>query len=145
MSSECLEDIEFETRADIHELTVQREYFNKIRNGTKTVEGRAGKVDAKHCIHENYREGQTRFKVGDKLRFSISGDRQSMEEDSVTCQITKVVFHDTFEDMLSGSGLEKCLPGVASVKEGVQIYRGFCGYEQRETEFGVVGIHVKVL
>ena len=144
-----LEDIEFQTKEDCHELSVQKQYFNKIRDGSKTVEGRAGKVDAKNNILENYKKGETRFKVGDKLRFTISGDTNNSGKEtvdhSVTCKITKVVFHDTFKDMLSGAGLEKCLPGVNSVEEGVEIYRSFSGYRQRELEFGVVGIHLEVL
>ena len=148
-TADKLEDIEFQTKEDCHELSVQRQYFNKIRDGSKTVEGRAGKIEAKNNILENYAKGETRFKVGDKLRFTISGDTNRSEKNtvdqSVTCRITKVVFHDTFKDMLAGDGLEKCLPGVSSVEEGVQIYRSFSGYRQRELEFGVVGIHLEVL
>ena len=144
-------DLEFKRNGNCHELSVQKEYFAKIKDGTKTVEGRAGKIDTENDIHENYRQKETNFKVGHTVKFIISGhsaDSESeseSESESVACEITRVEFHETFEEMLTKSGLSTCLPGIKSMEEGVRIYRGFSGYQQREELYGVVGIHLRVI
>jgi ASC-1-like (ASCH) protein len=144
-------DLEFKRCGNCHELSVQKEYFLKIRDGFKTVEGRAGKVDTENNIHENYKERTTSFKIGDQIRFKISGNeklsrsKDMIVSENVTCEITGVLFYDTFKEMLVESGLSNCLPGVKSIEEGVRIYRGFNGYQKREERYGVIAIHVKVL
>ena len=144
-------DLEFKWNGNCHELSVQKEFFTKIREGIKTVEGRAGKIDTENNILENYREKETSFKAGHKTRFTISGNEESECSgnvaliETVTCEITRVEFYETFEEMLAKSGLSNCLPGIQSMEEGVRIYRSFSGYQEREEQFGVVGIHVKLL
>lgn len=117
-----------------HRLSVQREYFNKIKTGLKTIEGRAGKPG------EDYKSGATSFRPGDRIQFSISGDSGS----HVTCEVTDVKFYSSFQAMLLESGLDRCLPGVPDVEVGVGIYQGFPGYKERELEFGVAAIHIKL-
>ena len=137
------EDLEFKRNGNRHDLTVHRKFFDKIRDGIKTVEGRAGKIDTKNGILENYRTKETSFEVGHTIRFTISGNEESSE--GVVCEITKLEFHDSFQEMLAKSGISSCLPGIGSMEEGIRIYRGFSGYAEREKQYGVVGIHLNVL
>merc|ERR1712004_298218 len=113
-------DIQFWLSATMntHHLDVQSRYFNKIVDGSKTVEGRVGEVDPGKNIHEDYITGVTSYHVGDQLRFTISGIADQRE--SALCEITKLEFFSSFEEMLNGCGLEQCLPGVDDIQEGGQ-------------------------
>ena len=127
-----------------HELSVQEQYFKSIKDGIKTVEGRAGNIVAEQNIFEIYKENKTHFKAGQMIRFTVSGNENDLA-DSVICEITKIEFYDSFEEMLTGCGLHNCLPGILSTETGVGVYRGFGGYLEREKLYGVVGIHLQVL
>ena len=57
---------------------------------------------------------------------------------------------DTFGAMLKDCGLEACLPGCKSIKEGCRIYRSFACFDGRtyadvEAESGVMAIRVQPL
>ena len=125
-----------------HQLDVQEYYFNKIEEGTKTVEGRAGKVDTSKNINENYKEHRSIYKAGDRLQFTVSGKENSK---TLLCDITAVKFYDGFENMLRQSGLQNCLPDIDSIDKGVEIYRSFPGYADREVKYGAVGIHIRLI
>ncbi|KAD6453015.1 hypothetical protein E3N88_07720 [Mikania micrantha] len=61
--------------------------------------------------------------------------------------ITYIKFQDvhwyaSFSDMLAAEGLAKVVPGVETIKEGIQIYRKFYS-EEREKSNGVLAILVK--
>jgi len=125
-----------------HHLDVQLCYFNKIKNGSKTVEGRVGEVDPSNDINENYKAGVTSYNVGDHLKFTISSEESG---EMVMCEITQLEFFASFEEMLSGCGLDQCLPGISDLEEGVRIYRSFPNYANLEKDYGAVGIHIKLL
>lgn len=127
----------------VHELSVQKEYFVKIQNGEKTVEGRAGNVVPENNINEDYKNAKTMYKDGDQIRFVIFGCEKSGE--SVLCKITKHEFFPIFKDMLTSCGLSKCLPRITDMDEAVRIYRSFSGFKEREIKFGVIGIHLKIV
>merc|ERR1719277_100121 len=46
-----------------HQLSVNKEYFDKIMVGQKSVEGRAGKVDDTKGINEDYKNNLTMYKA----------------------------------------------------------------------------------
>ena len=127
----------------VHTLSVQKQYFDAIKAGTKIVEGRVGKIDASKGINENYKQSESIYKQDDEIKFLISGEEETSEV--LMCKILKVEFFDTIEDMLKVSGLSNCLPGITSYKEGVEIYHGFPSYAEREKLYGAIGIYVEVL
>jgi ASC-1-like (ASCH) protein len=51
--------------------------------------------------------------------------------------------YSTFAEMLRSEGLEKCLPGIFSIEDGVAIYRQFYSKEE-EAQFGVLAFKVIV-
>ena len=129
-----------------HTLDVRQPYFDLIKSGVKTIEGRAGLVAEDRGIHENYKLRESKYKQGDTLLFTLA---RSTTEDTgdagiISCTITDISFFASFEDMLSSCGLLNCLPNINTLTEGVDVYRSFPGYEQREKDFGVVGIHLRV-
>ncbi|KAJ4723551.1 RNA-binding ASCH domain protein [Melia azedarach] len=59
----------------------------------------------------------------------------------MTLQVQCVRHHDSFPEMLEAESLEKVLPGVKTIEEGVQIYRNFYA-EEKERYNGVLAICV---
>ncbi|KAG6554005.1 hypothetical protein Mapa_004922 [Marchantia paleacea] len=98
----------------------QEPYFSQLKDGIKTVEGR--------CASGDY----SKIQVGDFL----------LVNQSLILTVQDVKRYSTFEEMLEIEGLSSVLPGVATIIEGVQVYRKFYS-EVREKEAGVVGIHVQ--
>ncbi|KAE9600409.1 putative PUA-like domain-containing protein [Lupinus albus] len=99
------------------ELHVQEPFFSQLKDGLKTIEGR--------CATSKY----SRIELGDlilinkSMVFEVQGIRQ----------------YPTFSDMLEAERMEKVLPGVESVEEGLEVYRRFYT-EEKELENGVLAI-----
>ncbi|KFK37772.1 hypothetical protein AALP_AA3G027600 [Arabis alpina] len=101
------------------ELHVQEPYFTQLKNGMKTAEGRCA--------------------VGDYNR--ISPGAFILFNKCLLLEVQDVHFYTSFSEMLRVEGLDKVLPGVESIEEGVQVYRNFYP-EEKERMNGVVAILV---
>ncbi|XP_076910774.1 uncharacterized protein LOC143568509 isoform X2 [Bidens hawaiensis] len=101
------------------ELHVQEPFFSQIKDGHKTIEGRCA-------------GGANRFEAGSLILFNKC----------LLLQVEDVHRYASFSDMLAAEGLDKVLPGVETIKEGVQIYRKFYT-EEREKSNGVLAIRIK--
>ena len=114
------------TKDQAIELKMQPQYLEQITAGQKTVEGRlnSGKMKA--------------VQPGDVLR-CVSGFKMlRVRVLSVKC------YHD-FASMLSAEGLAACLPGCASLEQGVSIYRKFPWYATGEQVYGVLALRIRPL
>ncbi len=108
------------------ECPIKRQYFDLIRRGKKTIEGRIATRPF------------TDWQVGTYVKFK-NGDQR------VTCQVTKVVKYDSFADMLTTEGFKPCLPDVQTLEKAIQIYRDIPGYADKERHHRVLAIHIKVV
>lgn len=110
----------------IHLLNVKPLYFEDIRLGSKTVEGR--------IADEKYRS----VMIGDTLVFLTFGESLSMcvEEVRLFC---------SFESMLRYFGVSSCLPRASGLIEGINLYHAFGNYKDRALECGVIGIRFSSL
>ena len=106
-------------------LQVQTRYFDAIRSGLKTVEGRIAKPE------------YLALKPKELITFIDPNG------DSCTAEICRVTHFTDFREMLEISTVQACIPG-ASLNEALEIYRSFPGYKEKEKEFGVVAIHIKL-
>ena len=73
-----------------------------------------------------------------RLRMPISDNLHSKS------LITKIIKYSTFEEYLSQEGLARTLPGIKTIKEGIDIYYKYYTPEQ-EKEFGILAIYIKLL
>lgn len=108
------------------ELNIQQEYLDFIKSGQKTVEGRIASPSLKSVS------------VGDVMQFECG-------DELISCRIIQTKLFPSFEEMLNAMGLQNCLPTVASIAEGVEIYRSFPSYRERETECGVIAFQIQLL
>ncbi len=111
----------------IWKVHVSLPWYELIKQGKKTIEGRPN------------RNTFAQMKIGDQIEFSnkeLNGNFMA--------EITNVTHHKTFEEMIRTNGIDNVLPGIRNIDEGVQVYMQYYTKEI-EQEFGVVGIHIKLL
>ena len=101
-------------------VTLKEPWFTYIKEGKKTVEGRLNKGLFKH------------LKKGDIILFKNGYDK-------VKVKMTGKEVYPSFEAMLNKEKLEKVLPNVNSVTEGINVYRQYYT-EDMEKQNGVVAI-----
>lgn len=101
-------------------------WFTDVQWGLKTSEARLKRGDFEY------------IKVGDTIRFvnNAIGPR------SVRVQVTSISNYGSFEDYLKNE-LDKCLPRVETINQGVQIYRQYYTVED-ERLHGVCAIKLKL-
>uniref|UniRef100_A0A7S0RNJ1 ASCH domain-containing protein n=1 Tax=Chlamydomonas leiostraca TaxID=1034604 RepID=A0A7S0RNJ1_9CHLO len=110
-------------------ITIQKKYLDLIISGAKTVEGRTNTPKYRALV------------PGSLVRLTDGQD----EGHTATVRVESLATYASFEDMLRAEGLHSCLPGVATLEEGVTIYRSFPGYSELEQAHGVVAIRVKMV
>ncbi|KAL2654038.1 hypothetical protein R1flu_022166 [Riccia fluitans] len=113
----CLMEVWREVRFQLH---CQEPFFSQLKDGRKTVEGR--------CAGGHH----SKLQVDDGLLFNKV----------LFLKVKDIKRYNTFQEMLETEGLNNVLPGVATITEGIQVYRNFYS-EAKEREARVVGIHVR--
>jgi ASC-1-like (ASCH) protein len=108
------------------ECPIKLKYFNLIRNGSKTIEGRISSRPF------------TNWQTDTFVRFKNQAE-------SVVCQVVKVIKYKTFADMLQKEGFRPCLPDVRDLKAAIQVYKDIPGYADKESKYGVLAIHIRVV
>lgn len=101
-------------------MGLQEKYLRLIKEGKKKIEGRL------------YDEKRKRIKPGDIIIF----------EGRLKVKVKGLRVYHSFKEMLEKEGLERVLPNVKSIDEGVKIYRKFYS-EEEEKKYGVVAIEVE--
>lgn len=100
---------------------VDRDKFDQIVNGIKTIETRAATV--------KYQD----LSPGDTIRFSC--DKQRIGK-----TISFVRYYSSIEEMLEDLPLDKILPDVTDLDGALKVYYGFPGYEQKIKQSGIVAL-----
>ena len=108
-------------------LTLNKQYFDAIKAGIKTVEGRLNKPKF-HTL-----------KPGDPLTFTCKETGEVL-----SCTVTTLHTYPTFETMLQSEGLTNMLPWAKNIQEGVAVYESFPGFKEEVKEVGALAIGVKV-
>lgn len=112
---------------EVH-FVVQEKYFNAIKSGSKVVEGRVNKPKYE------------RLHVGQTVTFQNANGDEKFQ-----AKVTFLHRYSTFKEYLEEETLERCLPGVECVEEGISIYHGFPGYEEDAKLLGVLGIGIELI
>lgn len=82
------------------------------------------------------------MKKGDTITFYR--DKPDIKEsNSFTCTVVEVRLYPTFEESLKRLSLDKILPGVKSITEGISIYQAFAKLATQQ-KFGVCMIEVSI-
>lgn len=106
-----------------YELKLQKKYFNLIKQGVKTHEGRLGNKQSE--IHE-----------GMLIDFINNSTKERL-----TKKVVSVKLFPNFEAMLKNR-VECFLPDCPSLNEGVDIYHSISNYQEKVEEFGALAIQL---
>lgn len=104
----------------LYSISVQDPWFSYISSGKKVVEGRLKK---------------------NKFSLMVPGDTVEITngEKRIVCTIASVKEYASFYEYLYHEGLDRCLPSVTSIEDGVNVYYEFYSKEDENT-FGIVAI-----
>lgn len=108
--------------------SVQEPWFSLIKSGTKTIEGRLNKGDF------------AEIRAGDLITWigpAGSGNR-------FTTRVMALYYHKSFASYLRARTLKACLPGITTLKAGVDVYYRYYS-KQDEKKYGIVAIKLQVL
>jgi ASC-1-like (ASCH) protein len=103
-------------------------WFSMISLGLKTVEGRLNKGRFND------------MEIGDIIEWH----NEDFKERKILTKIIEKNKYKTFEEYLVSEGLSACLPGIPSLEHGLSVYFKYFSKE-KESEFGVVAIKIKVI
>ena len=109
--------------------SVGEPWFSLIKLGLKSVEGRLNKGEF------------SKFKKNDIVVWT-NNDFGNLR--SVKTKIKSIRKYKTFNDYLSKEGLEKCLPGIDTIKDGENVYYKYYSKENEE-EFGILAIRLQII
>jgi ASC-1-like (ASCH) protein len=108
-----------------YDITVKNPWFNYIKEGKKTVEGRLNKGMF------------SKLKIGDVINWlHITKNKKKLICKTTITSITK---YSSFREMLEMETLENVLPNISSIDEGVKIYHQYYTLDD-ENKFGVIAI-----
>jgi ASC-1-like (ASCH) protein len=108
----------------MHYISVREPYFSFIKNKKKIIEGRLN--TGKYSL----------FKKNDTIKIN------NKNNDYIIVQITKLKKYKTFEEYLSREGLNRTLPNIKTISDGVDIYHAFYSIND-EIKYGVLAIYIK--
>lgn len=107
----------------VHEMKLKESPFERIKNGTKTIEFRL------------YDEKRRKIKIGDEIKFSKLPDLQ----EQLVVEVLDIYIAENFEKLFSEIYTEE-----NEIKKKTKSMNQYYTREQ-EKEYGVVGIKIKVL
>ena len=107
---------------------VSEPWFTLISLGLKTVEGRKNKGRFKE------------MQVGEIIEWT----NNDFNPRSTLTRITRKQEYNTFKEYLETEGLDKCLPGITSLDNGLSVYFKYFTKED-EKEFGVIAIGLELI
>ena len=106
----------------LHEMKLYESPFERIKNGTKTIEFRL------------YDEKRRKVKVGDQIEFSKLPDLQ----EKILVEVLELYREDTFENLFRKINLDE-EEIIRKTKSMYNIYS-----PEQEKEYGVLGIKIKL-
>jgi len=94
-------------KMSIYEKNLSEPWFSLIKLKIKTVEGRLNKGDFAN------------MNIGDSILFS---NNELGFERKFKIKIKNIAYYDNFQTYLENETLDKCLPGIDNIKNGLKVY-----------------------
>jgi len=114
--------------ANEHTLGLREEYYNLVKSGEKTIEGRL------------FDEKRQKYNVGDYICFC----KEPKREEKIKAVILDKLEYKSFKDLIKGVGVDVLGFKNQTPKQVEQIYKSIYSTEN-EQKYGVVGIKIMVI
>ncbi len=103
---------------------VDRDFFEAIRLGTKTIETRAAT--------NKYRK----IERGDMLEFICGKNR-------LVKKVTKVCLFEDIDTLVETLGFERIMPQVSSFKKAKKVWQSFPKYREKIKKYGIIAFELR--
>ena len=70
-------------------------------------------------------------------------ENSDFQKRTIKVEIKKIKYYDTFKSYLEKEKLDKCLPGIDNIDDGVNIYYKYYP-KKMEEEFKIIAIRMKL-
>ena len=118
--------LRYNKHMNLHEMNLQPKYYDFIKDGTKRIELRL------------YDEKRQKIKLGDEIEFSKS------ETEKFKAKVVGLIRYQSFEDLFKDFPIEILADKTMTKDELLGILSEFYAKEKQQ-EFGVIGIRIKLL
>lgn len=111
------------------------ENYLKIKDSGKEVEGRVADMAKPHKHYH-------KIVPGDKVKIRVV-DEKFQPVESISPLVYEVLYNKRYgsvREMLETEGLERVLPEVSSIEEGIELYHNLPGYEERIRQNGIQAV-----
>lgn len=115
----------------IYKKHISEPWFSLIAVGSKTVEGRL------------YQDDWTQMKEGDYIDWYNLDLTPFIDREIRTIIVSKSIY-PCFQSYLYNEGLEKTLPSISSIDDGLKIYHIYYT-PQDEKKYGVIALKLKIV
>lgn len=110
----------------IHEMNLQSKYFDFIKDGTKRIELRL------------YDEKRRSIQLGDIIEFAKSDDEKFKAE------VVGLLRYNSFADLFEDFDISILADSSMTKQELLEVLGEFYS-EEKQAEFGVIGIRIKLI
>ena len=110
------------------ELGLREKFFDLLKNGKKTSDGRLFKWKDGKMYKNKYQD----LNIGDILVYYKDLADGTRSDEKITVKVNDVKYFDDLEDMLKEMKLKNILPGVKSYKEGEKLYEEIYGNKLKD-------------
>ena len=110
----------------IHEMSLQPKYFDFIKDGTKRIELRL------------YDEKRRSIQLGDIIEFAKSDDEKFKAE------VIGLLRYNSFADLFEDFDISILADNSMTKQELIEVLGAFYS-EEKQAEFGVIGIRIKLI
>ena len=110
----------------IHEMNLQPKYFDFIKGGTKRIELRL------------YDEKRQSIQLGDIIEFAKSDDEKFKAE------VVGLLRYNSFADLFEDFDISILADSSMTKQELLEVLGEFYS-EEKQAEFGVIGIRIKII
>lgn len=110
----------------VHEMNLQSKYFDFIKDGTKRIELRL------------YDEKRQSIQLGDIIEFAKSDDEKFKAE------VVGLLLYKSFADLFEDFDISILADSSMTKQELLEVLGEFYS-EEKQAEFGVIGIRIKLI
>lgn len=110
----------------VHEMNLQSKYFDFIKDGTKRIKLRL------------YDEKRQSIQIGDIIEFTKS------EDEKFKAEVVGLLRYDSFADLFEDFDISILADSSMTKQELLEVLGEFYS-EEKQAEFGVIGIRIKLI
>lgn len=115
-----------------HNMKLADEWFNYVKNGEKTIEGRV--LDKKRKLLD----------VGDFIIFTNNHNKKKMVKTEITL-LEEIIKPTSFKKAINENNFLKLIPSAKNIEDVVKVYDNISEYKEGAKEHGIVLIHLKLV